>query len=198
MENCLKYVLLLNFDEEPNYDYLIEELKKAYFFVVGESGQKASPCAFRNPVFDWSISLATRLQKILTNNDDKWKQGEANVTYENLSHLNHTLLKSRLSIQLHRGGSGSSNYDSSNAFASPMSSNDFLKQMNHNSREYGLPKIIDNRLLGLMTSEQEAANHRSSGFLQRQNSNLMMKDLTEGRARGPLSNYGHNNGGRNI
>ena len=30
LEECLKYVLLLNFEEEPKYDYLIDELKKAY------------------------------------------------------------------------------------------------------------------------------------------------------------------------
>lgn len=40
LENCLKYVLLLNFDEEPQYEYLIEELKKAYAVVLGDSGQK--------------------------------------------------------------------------------------------------------------------------------------------------------------
>lgn len=36
LEECLKYVLLLNFDEEPNYNYLIEELKKAYYFCAAE------------------------------------------------------------------------------------------------------------------------------------------------------------------
>lgn len=38
LEDCLKYVLLLNFEEEPKYDYLIEELKKAYLNEVKEGG----------------------------------------------------------------------------------------------------------------------------------------------------------------
>ena len=33
LEDCLKYVLLLNFEEEPKYDYLIDELKKAYILT---------------------------------------------------------------------------------------------------------------------------------------------------------------------
>lgn len=47
LEECLKYVLLLNFDEEPKYDYLIEELKKAYYYSVVESGEKPNPNAFK-------------------------------------------------------------------------------------------------------------------------------------------------------
>jgi hypothetical protein len=35
--------LLLNFDEEPKYDYVIEELKKAYHQSIIESGEKSNP-----------------------------------------------------------------------------------------------------------------------------------------------------------
>lgn len=38
LEECLKYVLLLNFDEEPKYDYLINELKQAYTLCAAETG----------------------------------------------------------------------------------------------------------------------------------------------------------------
>lgn len=38
LEECLKYVLLLNFEEQPNYEYLIEELKKVYQYSLVESG----------------------------------------------------------------------------------------------------------------------------------------------------------------
>jgi len=34
LEESLKYVLLLNFDEEPKYEYLIDELKKAYMTAM--------------------------------------------------------------------------------------------------------------------------------------------------------------------
>lgn len=47
LEECLKYVLLLNFDEEPKYDYLIEELKKAYTYSIMETGEKPNPNAFK-------------------------------------------------------------------------------------------------------------------------------------------------------
>ena len=40
LEECLKYVLLLNFDEEPKYDYLINELKYTYSSFLGEQGLK--------------------------------------------------------------------------------------------------------------------------------------------------------------
>lgn len=59
MEDCLKYVLLLNYDEEPKYDYLIEELKKAYNQLCMESGEKPQS-TFKSPIFDWNVSLATR------------------------------------------------------------------------------------------------------------------------------------------
>jgi hypothetical protein len=36
LEEALKYVLLLNFDEEPKYEYLIDELKRAFLFVMNE------------------------------------------------------------------------------------------------------------------------------------------------------------------
>ena len=55
MEECLKYVLLLNFDEEPKYDYLIEELKKAYTYSTIEDGQKPNPTVFKTPIFDWNV-----------------------------------------------------------------------------------------------------------------------------------------------
>jgi hypothetical protein len=32
----LKYVLLLSFDEEPKYDYLLDEMKKAYNYIIKE------------------------------------------------------------------------------------------------------------------------------------------------------------------
>ena len=77
LEECLKYVLLLNFEEEPKYDYLIDELKKAYISAMQETNEKGSlTSAFRNPVFDWNISLATRFQKIQSVLDDHWKEGE--------------------------------------------------------------------------------------------------------------------------
>lgn len=66
LEEALKYVLLLNFDEEPKYDYLIDQFKNAYFFVTTESGEKPSSFCFKNPVFDWNVSLASRLQKTLS------------------------------------------------------------------------------------------------------------------------------------
>jgi hypothetical protein len=47
LEECLKYVLLLNFDEEINYNYLIDELKKAYLYCSTELGLKANPNAFK-------------------------------------------------------------------------------------------------------------------------------------------------------
>jgi len=64
LEECLKYVLLLNFDEEPKYDYLIDELKKAYINAVHDANEKVNPSAFKSPVFDWNVSLATRFQKM--------------------------------------------------------------------------------------------------------------------------------------
>jgi GH18 family chitinase len=68
---------LLNFEEEPKYDYLIEELKKAYISAMQETNEKVSlTSAFRNPVFDWNVSLATRFQKIQCVIDDHWKEGE--------------------------------------------------------------------------------------------------------------------------
>jgi hypothetical protein len=77
LEECLKYVLLLNFEEEPKYDYLIDELKKAYISAIQETNEKVSlTSAFRNPVFDWNVSLATRFQKIQCVIDDHWKEGE--------------------------------------------------------------------------------------------------------------------------
>ena len=36
LEEALKYVLLLNFDEEPRYDYLIEQFKTAYLNLMNE------------------------------------------------------------------------------------------------------------------------------------------------------------------
>jgi hypothetical protein len=56
LEEALKYVLLLNFDEEPKYDYLAEEFKKAYHYIMKEQGEKANPGAFTNPIFDWNVS----------------------------------------------------------------------------------------------------------------------------------------------
>lgn len=76
LEDCLKYVLLLNFDEEPKYDYLIEELKKAYTQAIFEAGEKLNPCAFKTPVFDWNVSLATRFQKMQSALEDQWNVGE--------------------------------------------------------------------------------------------------------------------------
>lgn len=65
LEDCLKYVLLLNFEEEPKYDYLLEQLKNAYCLLAMETGDRPTQEAFSCPVFDWSVSLATRLQKEL-------------------------------------------------------------------------------------------------------------------------------------
>jgi hypothetical protein len=80
LEECLKYVLLLNFEEEPKYDYLIDELKRAYVSAMQETNEKVSlASAFRNPVFDWNVSLATRFQKIQSVIDDHWKEGETIV-----------------------------------------------------------------------------------------------------------------------
>lgn len=42
LEECLKYVLLLNFEEAPNYDYLIDQLKMAYCNTLSENGEKLS------------------------------------------------------------------------------------------------------------------------------------------------------------
>lgn len=55
LEECLKYVLLLNFDEEPNYDYLIDELKKACLSCSSDNGNKPNPSIFKTPVFDWNV-----------------------------------------------------------------------------------------------------------------------------------------------
>lgn len=153
LEECLKYVLLLNFDEEPKYDYLVEELKKAYIQTCLDAGDKPSTSAFKTPIFDWNVSLATRFQKVLSSMEDHWKDGESNVGKHNLSLLNKTLLKSRLILNFHGAGSGSSNHDSygSHAFVSPMSSNDFAKQQfglvasssNHNSKD-----VLDNQNRG--------------------------------------------------
>ena len=55
LEEALKYVLLLNFDEEPKYQYLIDEFKKAYTFIINEQGGTASPYNFRKPIFDWTV-----------------------------------------------------------------------------------------------------------------------------------------------
>lgn len=38
LEECLKYVLLLNFEEQPKYDYLIEQLKNAYNLEILAQG----------------------------------------------------------------------------------------------------------------------------------------------------------------
>lgn len=61
MEECLKYVLLLNFDEEPKYDYLIDEIKKAYTYATIESGEKPNPNAFKTPIFDWNVRIQLSL-----------------------------------------------------------------------------------------------------------------------------------------
>jgi hypothetical protein len=55
LEECLKYVLLLNFDEQPKYDYIIEELKKAYNYSIIEGGLKPNPNIFKTPIFDWNV-----------------------------------------------------------------------------------------------------------------------------------------------
>jgi hypothetical protein len=47
LEEVLKYVLLLNFDEEPKYDYIIEEYKKAYIYSMNELGEKPSINCFK-------------------------------------------------------------------------------------------------------------------------------------------------------
>ena len=51
----MKYVLLLNFDEEPKYDYLADEMKKAYNFIIKEQGDKSNSGNFANPIFDWNV-----------------------------------------------------------------------------------------------------------------------------------------------
>ena len=79
MEECLKYVLLLNFEEEPRYDYLIEELKKAYIYSMNELGETVSADAFKYPVLDWNISLATRFKKMQCQLDENWKDGETDL-----------------------------------------------------------------------------------------------------------------------
>lgn len=135
-------MLLLNYEEEPKYDYLIDELKKAYTMIAMEAGEKPNPQVFKTPVFDWNVSLATRFQKILNSMEDHWQEGEANIGMHNLSLLNKTLLKSRMNFNLQNHGSSSHDSHGSNAFASPMSSNDFgmavggnLGASNHNSKE---------------------------------------------------------------
>ena len=55
LEECLKYVLLLAFDEEPKYDYLISELQKAYQYCAADAGEKPNPSIFKNPIFDWNV-----------------------------------------------------------------------------------------------------------------------------------------------
>lgn len=124
-EECLKYVLLLNFDEEPKYDYLIEELKKAYIFCVQESGEKLSPSAFKQPIFDWSVSLATRFYKMQTKIEDHWNEGEANILSQNLSQLNHTLMKSRLNLFGSKSFSSRDESQLGSNYMSPMSSNEY-------------------------------------------------------------------------
>lgn len=57
LEEALKYVLLLNFDEEPKYTYLIDELKKAYNNCLLESGRKPTNTCFNKPIFDWNVCL---------------------------------------------------------------------------------------------------------------------------------------------
>jgi hypothetical protein len=79
LEDCLKYVLLLNFEEEPRYDYLIDELKRAYIEILNERGDKVPNNAFKQPVFDWNVSLATRFQKSQTYLDDSWMDGEGDI-----------------------------------------------------------------------------------------------------------------------
>ena len=54
----MKYVLLLNFDEEPKYEYLSEELKRAYLSIIKDQGEKSNPGAFTNPIFDWNVRYA--------------------------------------------------------------------------------------------------------------------------------------------
>jgi hypothetical protein len=71
--------LLLNFEEEPRYDYLIDELKKAYILISNEKGENVPTNAFKQPVFDWNVSLATRFQKSQTYLDDSWLAGEVNI-----------------------------------------------------------------------------------------------------------------------
>lgn len=55
LEECLKYVLLLNFDEEPKYNYLIEQLKAAYFNEIAAIGEKINPNSVKQPVFEWNV-----------------------------------------------------------------------------------------------------------------------------------------------
>lgn len=48
-------MLLLNFDEEPKYNYLIEQLKAAYFNELQASGEKINPNAVKQPIFEWNV-----------------------------------------------------------------------------------------------------------------------------------------------
>ena len=105
--------------------------------TINEMGEKVPKNAFKQPVFDWNISLATRFQKIQSQIEDNWQAGESDLhhSFQYLSHLNKTLQKSRVNLLfnpafngLNHGSFSSFNaYDSqhgSNAYMSPMSSND--------------------------------------------------------------------------
>lgn len=94
-------MLLLNFEEEPRYDYLIDELKKAFIMAINEMGEKVPANAFKQPVLDWNVSLATRFQKMQSKIEDNWQDGEADLhhrSFQYLSSLNKTLQKSRVNL----------------------------------------------------------------------------------------------------
>jgi len=58
--NLLKYVLTLKFDEEPNYDDIIAQLRKCKENLMGQSPSVAHQ-------FEWTVNVASRVQRIINN-----------------------------------------------------------------------------------------------------------------------------------
>ena len=75
LHNCLKKVLMLAFDQEPPYDYILDQLQKCFDQAVNMSMPIGPPsCAAalnqRNEqidryVFEWNRTLANRVRNAL-------------------------------------------------------------------------------------------------------------------------------------
>ncbi|CDW75717.1 UNKNOWN [Stylonychia lemnae] len=168
LEDCLKYVLLLNFEEEPKYDYLIEQLKNAYTLEIFNAGLLLNINCFKSPVFEWNVnkdmifnfyqvSLATRFTKAQTQLDSQWAKGEV-VQKENLDVISTSLMKSKIFLNL-----SGSNYELSHGSAqinldnSPMSADLNMMSngdMNLNSDNLRVPGFKRNGSVGYNRSQK--------------------------------------------
>lgn len=87
---------MLEFNEEPKYEYIKDSFKRAYEqeFKKDQTKQFDSSI-FANPVFDWNvsyeikfqISLASKARESLKKQENEWVTGEAKVHIGKISHF---------------------------------------------------------------------------------------------------------------